>query len=378
MPVSLASSAGQVSLRSAREESGAPRAAPGEAEPATGQGGVTAAVRRPPRAAGQDEPAVSGGDDEELPVAWPAAAKVTGDPIRDYLRQIGRVPLLSAEQEVELAKRIEAGLFAGQKLAVGSWDLSTEARIDLEHVAEDGRRAKDRLIEANLRLVVSLARRYTGHGMLLLDLIQEGNLGMMRSVEKFDYTRGYKFSTYATWWIRQAITRAMADQSRTIRLPAHMAAAISRLAMAQRQMLQDLGREPTLQELAAELDMSPEKLAELQGSNREPISLHSPLGEAGDSELGDLIEDSGAIDPSEAVSFTLLQEQVHAILGTLSEREAGVVSLRFGLADGRPRTLDEIGQVFGVTRERIRQIESKTLSKLRHPARSRLLRDYLD
>jgi RNA polymerase primary sigma factor len=323
----------------------------------------------------QDE---SGGDDEDLPVAWLAAASASADPVKDYLKQIGKVPLLNAGQEVELAKRIEAGLFAEQKLAEGNRILSAEARTDLEQVAEEGRRAKSHLVEANLRLVVSVARRYTGRGMLFLDLIQEGNIGMIRGVEKFDYTKGYKFSTYATWWIRQAITRAMADQSRTIRLPAHMAAAIGNLARVQRQMLQDLGREPTSQELAAKLDMTPEKLIELQRCGREPISLHTPLGEAGDSEFGDLIEDSEATEPDDLVSFTLLQEQLHAILGTLSEREAAVVSLRFGLADGQPRTLDEIGKVYGVTRERIRQIESKTLSKLRHPSRSRLLRDYLD
>jgi len=339
---------------------------------------------RPLQAAGeesQDEPPVSGEDgedDEDLPVARMEAASATADPVRDYLKQIGKVPLLNAWQEVELAKRIEAGLFADQKLAEGSRNLSAEARIDLEQVAEDGRRAKNHLVEANLRLVVSLARRYTGHGMLFLDLIQEGNLGMIRGVEKFDYTRGYKFSTYATWWIRQAITRAMADQSRTIRLPAHVAEAIGKLARVQRQMLQDLGREPTPEELAAELDMTPERVIEVQKYGREPISLHTPLGEDGDSELGDLIEDSEAIEPGEAVSFTLLQEQLHSVLGTLSEREAGVVSMRFGLTDGQPKTLDEIGKVYGVTRERIRQIESKTMSKLRHPSRSKLLRDYLD
>jgi RNA polymerase primary sigma factor len=326
----------------------------------------------------QDEPPFSGGGDEDLPAARKAAANASADPVKDYLKQIGRVPLLSAGQEVELAKRIEAGLFAEQKLAGGSPVLSAQARIDLEQVAEDGRRAKSHLVEANLRLVVSVARRYAGRGMQFLDLIQEGNLGMIRGVEKFDYTRGYKFSTYATWWIRQAITRAMADHSRTIRLPAHVAASISKLAQVQRQLLQDLGREPTSKELAVELDMTPEKLIELQRSSREPISLHTPLGEVGDGEFGDLIEDSEATEPSEAVSFTLLQEQLQAILGTFSEREAGVVSLRFGLADGRPRTLDEIGKAYGVTRERIRQIESKTLSKLRHPSRSRLLRDYLD
>jgi RNA polymerase primary sigma factor len=321
---------------------------------------------------------VSGEDGEDLPAARVAAAGASADPVKDYLKQIGKVPLLNAGQEVELAKRIEAGLFAGQKLAEGSGDLSAEARADLEQVAEDGRRAKDHLVEANLRLVVSLARRYTGRGMLFLDLIQEGNLGLIRGVEKFDYTKGYKFSTYATWWVRQAITRAMADQSRTIRLPVHVAEALGRLARVRRQMLQDLGREPTPGELAAGLDMTPEKVIEVQKHGREPISLHTPLGEDGDSELGDLIEDSEAIQPGEAVSFTLLQEQLHSVLGTLSEREAGVVSMRYGLADGPPRTLDEIGKVYGVTRERIRQIESKTMSKLRHPSRSQVLRDYLE
>jgi RNA polymerase primary sigma factor len=366
---------------SAEDEPRAPQETAGEQEPGTGQGDVAAAAGRPPQAAGeesQDEPLVSGDDDEDLPAAQVAVAGATADPVKDYLKQIGRVPLLNAGQEVELAKRIEAGLFADQKLAEGSRSLSTDARIDLERVAEDGRRAKNHLLEANLRLVVSLAKRYTGRGMLFLDLIQEGNLGLIRAVEKFDYTKGYKFSTYATWWIRQAITRAMADQARTIRLPAHMAEAISKLARAQRQMLQDLGRDATPEELAAELDMTPERVIEVQKYGREPISLHTPLGEDGDSELGDLIEDSEAIQPVEAVSFTLLQEQLNSVLGTLSEREAGVVSMRFGLTDGQPKTLDEIGKVYGVTRERIRQIESKTMSKLRHPSRSTLLRDYLD
>ncbi len=327
---------------------------------------------------GDSEPLLIGDDDEDLPVAQVAAAGATTDPVKDYLKQIGKVPLLNAEQEVELAKRIEAGLFADQKLAEGSRNLSAAARVDLERVAEDGRRAKDHLLEANLRLVVSLARRYAGHGMLFLDLIQEGNLGLIRGVEKFDYTKGYKFSTYATWWIRQAITRAMADQARTIRLPAHIAEAISKLTRVQRRMLQELGREATPEELAAELDMTPERVIEVQKYGREPISLHTPLGEDGDSEFGDLIEDSEAIQPGEAVSFTLLQEQLHSVLDTLSEREAGVVSMRFGLTDGQPKTLDEIGKVYGVTRERIRQIESKTMSKLRHPSRSQVLRDYLD
>jgi RNA polymerase primary sigma factor len=300
------------------------------------------------------------------------------DPVKDYLKQIGKVHLLDASQEVELAKRIEAGLFAGRKLAEGGLSVSAQARIDLELVAEDGELAKNHLLEANLRLVVSLARRYTGHGMLFLDLIQEGNLGLMRGVEKFDYTRGYKFSTYATWWIRQAITRAMSEQSRTIRIPAHMAGVISRLAWVRRQMLQDLGREPTPQELAVELDMTMQKVIEVQKYGREPISLNSPLGEDGENELADLIEDSEAIDPGEAVSFILLQDQLHSVLGTLSEREAGVVTMRFGLADEQPRTLEEISKVYGVTRERIRQIEMHTLSKLRHPSRSKFLRDYLD
>ena len=359
----------------------APREAAGEHEPSTGQGAVAAAASRPLQAAGeesQDEPLVSGEDDEDLPAAGVAAASATADPVKDYLKQIGKVPLLNAGQEVELAKRIEAGLFADHKLAEGSGVLHAGQCIDLERVAEDGRRAKNHLLEANLRLVVSLARRYTGRGMLFLDLIQEGNLGLIRGVEKFDYTRGFKFSTYATWWIRQAITRAMADQGRTIRIPVHIVEAISMLARMQRQLLQDLGREPTPDELAAELDMTPQRLVEVQSYGREPISLHAPLGEDGGSEFGDLIEDSDAIQPGEAASFTLLQEQLHSVLSTLSEREAGVVSLRFGLADGQPKTFDEISHVYGVTRERIRQIESKAMYKLRHPSRSNLLRGYLD
>jgi RNA polymerase primary sigma factor len=321
---------------------------------------------------------VSGGDGGGLRAARAAAGGATADPVKDYLRRIGRVPLLSAGQEVELAKRIEAGVFADHKLAGGSGVLRPGQCRDLERVAEDGRRAKNHLVEANLRLVVSLARRYAGRGMLFLDLVQEGNVGLIRGVEKFDYAKGYKFSTYATWWIRQAITRAMADQARTIRLPVHMVEAVGKLARARRLLAQDLGREPTPGELAAELDMTPEKVIEVQKYGREPISLHTPLGDDGDSEFGDLIEDSEAIQPGEAVSFTLLQQQLHSVLGTLSEREAGVVSLRFGLAGGQPQTLDEIGQVYGVTRERIRQIESKAMSKLRHPSRSNALRDYLD
>ncbi|CAM5334076.1 RNA polymerase sigma factor [Streptomyces aurantiogriseus] len=336
-----------------------------------------------PKAGDEPEGAESAGfvlsdeDEDDAPAQQVAAAGATADPVKDYLKQIGKVPLLNAEQEVELAKRIEAGLFAEDKLANAD-KLAPKLKRELEIIAEDGRRAKNHLLEANLRLVVSLAKRYTGRGMLFLDLIQEGNLGLIRAVEKFDYTKGYKFSTYATWWIRQAITRAMADQARTIRIPVHMVEVINKLARVQRQMLQDLGREPTPEELAKELDMTPEKVIEVQKYGREPISLHTPLGEDGDSEFGDLIEDSEAVVPADAVSFTLLQEQLHSVLDTLSEREAGVVSMRFGLTDGQPKTLDEIGKVYGVTRERIRQIESKTMSKLRHPSRSQVLRDYLD
>lgn len=316
-------------------------------------------------------------DETDEPVQTVTVAGATADPVKDYLKQIGKVPLLNAEMEVELAKRIEAGLFAEEMLNEGG-KMDKKTRADMEWIARDGRRAKNHLLEANLRLVVSLAKRYTGRGMLFLDLIQEGNLGLIRAVEKFDYTKGYKFSTYATWWIRQAITRAMADQARTIRIPVHMVEVINKLARVQRQMLQDLGREPTPEELAMELDMTPEKVVEVQKYGREPISLHTPLGEEGDSEFGDLIEDSEAIVPSDAVSFTLLQEQLESVLDTLSDREAGVVRMRFGLTDGQPKTLDEIGKVYGVTRERIRQIESKTMSKLRHPSRSQVLRDYLD
>jgi RNA polymerase primary sigma factor len=316
-------------------------------------------------------------DEDDAPAQQVVTAGATADPVKDYLKQIGKVALLNAEQEVELAKRIEAGLFAEEKLNAGG-KIDMKLKRELWWISQDGKNAKNHLLEANLRLVVSLAKRYTGRGMLFLDLIQEGNLGLIRAVEKFDYTKGFKFSTYATWWIRQAITRAMADQARTIRIPVHMVEVINKLARVQRQMLQDLGREPTPEELAKELDMTPEKVVEVQKYGREPISLHTPLGEDGDSEFGDLIEDSEAVVPADAVSFTLLQEQLHSVLDTLSEREAGVVSMRFGLADGQPKTLDEIGKVYGVTRERIRQIESKTMSKLRHPSRSQVLRDYLD
>lgn len=321
---------------------------------------------------------VSDSDETDEPAQRVTVAGATADPVKDYLKQIGKVALLNAAEEVDLARRIEAGLYADHKLETESDNLTSKMRRDLHSLSIDGQHAKNHLLEANLRLVVSLAKRYTGRGMLFLDLIQEGNLGLIRAVEKFDYTKGYKFSTYATWWIRQAITRAMADQARTIRIPVHMVEVINKLARVQRQMLQDLGREPTPEELAKELDMTPEKVVEVQKYGREPISLHTPLGEDGDSEFGDLIEDSEAVVPADAVSFTLLQEQLRHVLDTLSEREAGVVSMRFGLGDGQAKTLDEIGKVYGVTRERIRQIESKTMSKLRHPSRSQVLRDYLD
>jgi len=332
---------------------------------------------KPVIAVDSDNLVISDVDDTDEPVQQVITAGATADPVKDYLKQIGKVPLLNAEEEVDLAKRIEAGLFAEELLATRG-PFKDRRQGDYEWIAEDGQRAKNHLLEANLRLVVSLAKRYTGRGMLFLDLIQEGNLGLIRAVEKFDYTKGYKFSTYATWWIRQAITRAMADQARTIRIPVHMVEVINKLARVQRQMLQDLGREPTPEELARELDMTPEKVVEVQKYGREPISLHTPLGEEGDSEFGDLIEDSEAIVPADAVSFTLLQEQLDSVLDTLSDRESGVVKMRFGLTDGQPKTLDEIGKVYGVTRERIRQIESKTMSKLRHPSRSQVLRDYLD
>ena len=316
-------------------------------------------------------------DDDDAPAQRVVTPGATADPVKDYLKQIGKVSLLNAQQEVDLAMRIEAGLYAEHKLAENP-DMDKDLKKAMRWVIHDGKRAKNHLLEANLRLVVSLAKRYTGRGMLFLDLIQEGNLGLIRAVEKFDYSKGFKFSTYATWWIRQAITRAMADQARTIRIPVHMVEVINKLARVQRQMLQDLGREPTPEELGKELDMTPEKVIEVQKYGREPISLHTPLGEDGDSEFGDLIEDSEAVVPADAVSFTLLQEQLHSVLDTLSEREAGVVAMRFGMTDGQPKTLDEIGKVYGVTRERIRQIESKTMSKLRHPSRSQVLRDYLD
>ena len=356
-------------------------------------------------AAADAGPAVEAGEDEELPepsdkdkasgdFVWDeeesealrqarkdAELTASADSVRAYLKQIGKVALLNAEEEVELAKRIEAGLYATQKMAElteGGAKLPVQQRRDMQWICRDGDRAKNHLLEANLRLVVSLAKRYTGRGMAFLDLIQEGNLGLIRAVEKFDYTKGYKFSTYATWWIRQAITRAMADQARTIRIPVHMVEVINKLGRIQRELLQDLGREATPEELAKEMDITPEKVLEIQQYAREPISLDQTIGDEGDSQLGDFIEDSEAVVAVDAVSFTLLQDQLQSVLETLSEREAGVVRLRFGLTDGQPRTLDEIGQVYGVTRERIRQIESKTMSKLRHPSRSQVLRDYLD
>jgi RNA polymerase primary sigma factor len=332
----------------------------------------------------KDEPLPTGAlvlsmsDEDEVPVYSTAITGATADPVKDYLKQIGKVALLNAAEEVELAMRIEAGLFAEEKLSTEADKLGKELVRELKWVARDGQRAKSHLLGANLRLVVSLAKRYTGRGMQFLDLIQEGNLGLIRAVEKFDYTKGFKFSTYATWWIRQAITRAMADQARTIRIPVHMVEVINKLARVQRQMLQDLGREPTPEELSRELDMTPEKVIEVQKYGREPISLHTPLGEDGDSEFGDLIEDTEAVVPADAVGFTMLQKQLESLLDSLSEREAGVIRMRFGLGDGMPKTLDQIGDTFGVTRERIRQIESKTMAKLRHPSRSQSLRDYLE
>jgi RNA polymerase primary sigma factor len=345
---------------------------------------ITAVETELPGADEVEEVVVPGGgfvlshtEEDDIPTQSTTITGATADPVKDYLKQIGKVALLNAELEVELAKRIEAGLFAEEKLA-GKRKLAREMERDLKWVVKDGQKAKSHLLEANLRLVVSLAKRYTGRGMQFLDLIQEGNLGLIRAVEKFDYTKGYKFSTYATWWIRQAITRAMADQARTIRIPVHMVEVINKLARVQRQLLQDLGREPTPEELARELDMTPEKVVEVQKYGREPISLSTPLGEDGDSEFGDLIEDTEAVVPADAVGFTMLQRELERILQSLHPREAGVIKSRFGLGDGVQKTLDQIGEEFGVTRERIRQIESKTMSKLRHPSRSQMLRDYLD
>ena len=363
--------------------------APGDAEPAAEAVVAAAPAAEDDEIAEPSEKDKASGDfvwDEEESEALRQARKdaeltASADSVRAYLKQIGKVALLNAEEEVELAKRIEAGLYATQLMAEfveKGEKLPAAQRRDMSWICRDGDRAKNHLLEANLRLVVSLAKRYTGRGMAFLDLIQEGNLGLIRAVEKFDYTKGYKFSTYATWWIRQAITRAMADQARTIRIPVHMVEVINKLGRIQRELLQDLGREPTPEELAKEMDITPEKVLEIQQYAREPISLDQTIGDEGDSQLGDFIEDSEAVVAVDAVSFTLLQDQLQSVLETLSEREAGVVRLRFGLTDGQPRTLDEIGQVYGVTRERIRQIESKTMSKLRHPSRSQVLRDYLD
>jgi RNA polymerase primary sigma factor len=386
--------------RPTRAAKPATKSAAGKAKPATkkdgaGEGAAAGApageglaideeVEMPVTGEGGDSPDFTW--DEEESEALRQARKdaemtASADSVRAYLKQIGKVALLNAEEEVDLAKRIEAGLYAAERLRQAEDDnekLAVQLRRDLHWIVRDGERAKNHLLEANLRLVVSLAKRYTGRGMAFLDLIQEGNLGLIRAVEKFDYTKGYKFSTYATWWIRQAITRAMADQARTIRIPVHMVEVINKLGRIQRELLQDLGREPTPEELAKEMDISPEKVLEIQQYAREPISLDQTIGDEGDSQLGDFIEDSEAVVAVDAVSFTLLQDQLQSVLQTLSEREAGVVRLRFGLTDGQPRTLDEIGQVYGVTRERIRQIESKTMSKLRHPSRSQVLRDYLD
>ncbi|MBV8993756.1 MAG: RNA polymerase sigma factor [Pseudonocardiales bacterium] len=332
------------------------------------------------------EPSGDFGWDEEESEALRQARKdaeltISADSVRAYLKQIGKIVLLTAEEEVQLAQRIEAGLFAAERLRTaqdGAEKLGAPLRRDLRWIVRDGERARNHLLEANLRLVVSLAKRYTGRGMAFLDLIQEGNLGLIRAVQKFDYTKGYKFSTYATWWIRQAITRAMADQIRTIRIPVHMMEVIDKLGRIQRELLQDLGREPTPEELATEMDHTPAKVLEIQQYAREPISLNQTVGDEGDSQLGDFIEDSEAVVAVDAVSFTLLQNQLHSVLATLSDREAGIVRLRFGLTDGQPRTLDEISRMYGITRERIRQVESKTMAKLRQPSRSEALRDYLD
>ncbi|MDP9102177.1 MAG: RNA polymerase sigma factor [Actinomycetota bacterium] len=369
-------------------------AAVGLVSPATGEivlgeGGVALATEAAESEDDEDDedddtpkPASDEDDEEDKPIAAEGEVGISTDLVRAYLKEIGKVPLLTAEQEVELAQRIEAGLFAAEKVRQAeegeAAKLSVALRRDLDWLIHDGQRAKRHLLEANLRLVVSIAKRYLGRGMLFLDLIQEGNLGLIRAVEKFDYTKGYKFSTYATWWIRQAITRAMADQARTIRIPVHMVEQINKLTRVQREMLQELGREPTPEELAKELDMTPEKVVEIQGYAREPVSLETTIGDDQDSSLGDFIEDADAPVAAEVVSYGLMQEQLNEVLRTLTDREAAVVKMRFGLVDGQPRTLDEIGREFGLTRERIRQIESKTLSKLRHPSRSQKLRDYLD
>jgi RNA polymerase primary sigma factor len=402
----VAQTAAKATAKTAKPSAATQRPDPTSAKPAAGKKAPAKAAGKAAGAAAAAEPsaAVDGvveagadgatdeesaeftWDDEEESEALRQARKdaemtASADSVRAYLKQIGKVALLNAEEEVDLAKRIEAGLYSAERLRQAdetSEKLAMQLKRDLRWIVRDGERAKNHLLEANLRLVVSLAKRYTGRGMAFLDLIQEGNLGLIRAVEKFDYTKGYKFSTYATWWIRQAITRAMADQARTIRIPVHMVEVINKLGRIQRELLQDLGREPTPEELAKEMDITPDKVLEIQQYAREPISLDQTIGDEGDSQLGDFIEDSEAVVAVDAVSFTLLQDQLQSVLQTLSDREAGVVKLRFGLTDGQPRTLDEIGQVYGVTRERIRQIESKTMSKLRHPSRSQVLRDYLD
>ncbi|WP_007516902.1 RNA polymerase sigma factor [Frankia saprophytica] len=392
-----AEGAGQPAAQAPRQATKGPSRRP--AAPGGASRRKADADKTPAPAEATPAPRAAGGDDEDeedaefdasaeaeepdeqeaskMPAAASAADRMSHDSVRQYLSQIGRVRLLTAEEEVDLAKRVEAGLFAAEKLAADT-GLAVRLRADLTWVERDGEVAKSRLVEANLRLVVSIARRYVGRGMLFLDLIQEGNLGLIRAVEKFDYTKGYKFSTYATWWIRQAITRAIADQARTIRIPVHMVETINKLIRIQRQLLQDLGREPTPEEIAKEMDLTPDKVREIQKVAQEPISLETPIGEEEDSHLGDFIEDSDAVVPVDAASFLLLQEQLDSVLHTLSDREKKVIQLRFGLTDGHPRTLEEVGREFGVTRERIRQIESKTLSKLRHPSRSQKLRDYLE
>ncbi|MEU7560559.1 RNA polymerase sigma factor [Streptomyces eurythermus] len=320
--------------------------------------------------------------DEQPEAEVPVVARAesggpSADLFRQYLREIGRIPLLTAAEEVELARRVEAGLFAEEKLSTTP-DLDSELALDLDRLVVMGRMAKRRLIEANLRLVVSVAKRYVGRGLTMLDLVQEGNLGLIRAVEKFDYARGYKFSTYATWWIRQAMSRALADQARTIRVPVHVVELINRVVRVQRRMLQERGCEPTAEEVGAHLDLTPERVREVLRLAQEPVSLHAPVGEEDEVALGDLIEDGDATSPVESAAFLLLREHLDAVLSTLGERERKVVQLRYGLADGRPRTLEEIGRLFGVTRERIRQIESKTLGKLRDHAFAEQLRGYLD
>ncbi|MEU3525176.1 RNA polymerase sigma factor [Streptomyces sp. NPDC038707] len=333
-------------------------------------------------AAGEAEGPDESEPDEPVEAEVPVVARAesggpSADLFRQYLREIGRIPLLTAAEEVELARRVEAGLFAEEKLGTTP-DLDSELALDLDRLVVMGRMAKRRLIEANLRLVVSVAKRYVGRGLTMLDLVQEGNLGLIRAVEKFDYARGYKFSTYATWWIRQAMSRALADQARTIRVPVHVVELINRVVRVQRRMLQERGHEPTAEEVGAHLDLSPERVREVLRLAQEPVSLHAPVGEEDDVALGDLIEDGDAASPVESAAFLLLREHLDAVLSTLGERERKVVQLRYGLADGRPRTLEEIGRLFGVTRERIRQIESKTLSKLRDHTFAEQLRGYLD